>query len=74
MVRTHYLSVVDHIFDPDQQALGNQEIIQAPTDVIFAGIGQKCPPGIFNPLRIKMAEGIDKSMGQVLVDPGPFFG
>ena len=49
---THDLGVVDYICDPVHQPGGNQKIIQAPSHVIFSGVGQVSPPGIFDFSRI----------------------
>jgi hypothetical protein len=50
------------VFEARKQKGRNEEIIDAPTDVAFAGTGEVRPPRVlFGRIGVKMAEGVDES-------------
>src|SRR5690606_2122955 len=41
------------------QCAGSEEIVQAPSDVLFTCAAAHAPPAVFDGVRIKMSEGVD---------------
>lgn len=63
---------MDHgIFDPGNQGLGNEEIIDSPAYAALAGIEYVRPPRVLDTIGVQMTIYIDKSVVEEFLYPCP---
>ena len=74
MIRAHDFIHDDHILNPWHQAFADQKIIQAPTNILLAGMHAVGPPCVAHRIRVKMPENIHQTMREVFIYPYAFFG
>ena len=58
MVAAHDLVQNKAVFHPRHKAVGNNEIVYAPTNVLFARLANLAPPRVFYLVGVERAEGI----------------
>jgi len=63
----------NHIFYPGNQGLGNEEIVQPPTDVALAGITDIGPPSVLDALRVQMAVNVHEAVVKEFLHPFTLF-
>ena len=73
MIGSLYVLEDGGLGDQGLEHLGNTEIIDAPTDISFAGVVAIAPPGIVTRILVKMAKRIDEASFHVSVEAFPFF-
>ena len=66
MVASHDLTEDKAITHTRKEAVGNDKIVDAPTDVLLSCLHHIAPPGIFDLIRIEGTEGIGKARGEQL--------
>src|SRR5882672_4891145 len=59
MVRTENLGMDEGVFEPRPQRGGNQEVINAPSDISRARIGHLAPPGVMPAAFLKFPERVE---------------
>lgn len=57
-----------------EQAFRNEEIVNAPADVVLAGVAPVRPPGIALGVGMEAAESVDESSLEQIINSLPFFG
>src|SRR5205085_367151 len=73
MVGTGNVATDEGALEPRTQGRGNQDVIDAPSDVARPGIAHRAPPGVMPAALFKFAEGVEESCFDKGAEPGPFF-
>jgi hypothetical protein len=61
MVASHYVAEDKAVLDLREKSVGDDEIVDTPPDVLFSCLHHIAPPGIFDLVGVKRAEGIGES-------------
>src|SRR5512133_1108030 len=64
----------NHIFNMRKQRLGDEKIINSPTNAALPGVADICPPRVLNTVWIEMTVDIHKAMIEELLHPGTLLG
>ena len=64
MVAAHDFGVYLGVFDLLEQALGGDEVVDAPSGVLLAGTEAVTPPWVSDLLGIEGAEGVDEAFAE----------
>ena len=73
MIRAENFVVDGRSLDAVAPAVGDQEIVDAPADVLLARVEAIAPPRILHRVRVEMAERIGKARIQQLVEFSALF-
>ncbi len=61
------------VLQAGEQAVGKDEIVDAPAHVFLSGVVHIAPPGVFHPIGVEGAEAVGKAGGQQVGEFAPFF-
>src|ERR1043166_329108 len=74
MVRAEHVSADERAFEPRAQGSGNEEVINAPTNVPLPHARHRAPPGVMTAARLEFAKGVKEAGLNEGAETGPLFG